>query len=82
MIAFLLIFDVCLLVAQKQIGRFRRQAMEVDFLLCIILCISREHHPFGELLERDISIRKNKVDLSLVQSMPKALILYHLCLRD
>lgn len=52
-----------------------RQTRAVDLfsLGCVIFfCITGGRHPFGDHLERDINIVKNKVDLFLVEYIPEA----------
>ncbi|XP_043711054.1 serine/threonine-protein kinase/endoribonuclease IRE1a-like [Telopea speciosissima] len=52
-----------------------RQTRAVDLfsLGCVIFfCITGGRHPFGDHLERDINIVKNKMDLSLVKHIPEA----------
>jgi serine/threonine-protein kinase/endoribonuclease IRE1 len=40
---------------------------------CILFfCMTRGRHPFGQHLERDINIVKNKKNLCLVQFIPEA----------
>ncbi|XP_059644992.1 serine/threonine-protein kinase/endoribonuclease IRE1a [Cornus florida] len=52
-----------------------RQTRAVDTfsLGCLLFyCITGGRHPFGESLERDMNIAKNKVDLFLVENIPEA----------
>ncbi|KAF2312521.1 hypothetical protein GH714_034948 [Hevea brasiliensis] len=52
-----------------------RQTRAVDLfsLGCVLFfCITGGRHPFGDRLERDINIVKNKVDLFLVEYIPEA----------
>ncbi|KAL1833058.1 hypothetical protein ACET3Z_002709 [Daucus carota] len=61
-----------------------RQTRSVDIfsLGCVLFfCITGGKHPFGDPLERDINITKNKVDLFLVQHIPEAVDLFS-CLLD
>lgn len=47
--------------------------MDLFSLGCVIFfCITGGRHPFGDHLERDINIVKNKVDLFLVEYIPEA----------
>ena len=39
-------------------------------------CITGGRHPFGDRLERDINIVKNKMDLFLVEFIPEAVDLF------
>ncbi|XP_044482789.1 serine/threonine-protein kinase/endoribonuclease IRE1a isoform X2 [Mangifera indica] len=52
-----------------------RQTRAIDLfsLGCVLyFCITGGKHPFGDNLERDINITKNKLDLFLVRSIPEA----------
>ncbi|PIN23394.1 MEKK [Handroanthus impetiginosus] len=52
-----------------------RQTRAVDLfsLGCVLFyCITGGRHPFGNRLERDFNIAKNKVDLFLVEHIPEA----------
>ncbi|XP_043711056.1 serine/threonine-protein kinase/endoribonuclease IRE1a-like [Telopea speciosissima] len=52
-----------------------RQTRAVDLfsLGCVLFfCITGGRHPFGDHLERDINIVKNKMDLFLVEHIPEA----------
>lgn len=52
-----------------------RQTRAVDLFSLgsvIFFCITGGRHPFGNRLERDINITKNKVDLFLVEHIPEA----------
>ncbi|XP_057448905.1 serine/threonine-protein kinase/endoribonuclease IRE1a [Lotus japonicus] len=52
-----------------------RQTRAVDLfsLGCVLFfCMTAGRHPFGERLERDVNIVKNKKDLFLVEFMPEA----------
>lgn len=56
-----------------------RQTRAVDLfsLGCVLFfCITGGRHPFGDPLERDINITKNKVDLFLVEYIPEAVDLF------
>lgn len=56
-----------------------RQTRAVDLfsLGCILFsCITGGRHPFGDPLERDVNIVKNKPDLFLVEFVPEALDLF------
>ncbi|XAR73671.1 Non-specific serine/threonine protein kinase [Bertholletia excelsa] len=56
-----------------------RQTRAVDMfsLGCVLFyCITGGKHPFGEPLERDINIVKNKIDLFLVDHIPEAVDLF------
>lgn len=56
-----------------------RQTRAVDLfsLGCILFsCITGGRHPFGDPLERDVNIVKNKPDLFLVEFIPEALDLF------
>ncbi|KAG9129110.1 hypothetical protein Leryth_006376 [Lithospermum erythrorhizon] len=59
-----------------------RQTRAVDLFSLgsvIFFCITGGRHPFGNRLERDINIAKNKVDLFLVEHIPEAVdLLSHL----
>lgn len=52
-----------------------RQTRAVDLfsLGCVLFfCMTAGRHPFGERLERDVNIVKNKKDLFLVEFFPEA----------
>jgi len=52
-----------------------RQTRAVDLfsLGCVLFfCMTAGRHPFGERLERDVNIVKNKKDLFLVEFLPEA----------
>ncbi|KAK2975680.1 hypothetical protein RJ640_027783, partial [Escallonia rubra] len=56
-----------------------RQTRAVDLfsLGCVLFfCITRGRHPFGDNLERDINIAKNRLDLFLVVHIPEAVDLF------
>ncbi|GMP26919.1 hypothetical protein CsSME_00003154 [Camellia sinensis var. sinensis] len=56
-----------------------RQTRAVDMfsLGCVLFyCITGGRHPFGDRLERDINIVKNKADLFLVENIPEAMDLF------
>uniref|UniRef100_A0A7N1A0L9 non-specific serine/threonine protein kinase n=1 Tax=Kalanchoe fedtschenkoi TaxID=63787 RepID=A0A7N1A0L9_KALFE len=56
-----------------------RQTRAVDMfsLGCVLFfCVTGGRHPFGDLLERDVNIVKNRVDLFLVEHMPEAVDLF------
>ncbi|KAK4493375.1 hypothetical protein RD792_017725, partial [Penstemon davidsonii] len=56
-----------------------RQTRAVDLfsLGCVLFfCITGGRHPFGNRLERDVNISKNKVDLFLVEHIPEAVDLF------
>ncbi|KAF8405570.1 hypothetical protein HHK36_010477 [Tetracentron sinense] len=56
-----------------------RQTRAIDLfsLGCLLFfCITGGRHPFGDHLERDINIVKNRVDLFLVESIPEAVDLF------
>ncbi|XP_010266239.1 PREDICTED: serine/threonine-protein kinase/endoribonuclease IRE1a [Nelumbo nucifera] len=57
----------------------RRQTRAVDLfsLGCVLFyCVSGGRHPFGDHLERDINIVKNRVDLFPVEHIPEAMDLF------
>ncbi|KAK9164737.1 hypothetical protein Syun_005639 [Stephania yunnanensis] len=57
----------------------RRQTRAVDLfsLGCVLFfCITGGKHPFGDHLERDINIVKNRVDLFIVEHIPEAVDLF------
>lgn len=52
-----------------------RQTRAVDMfsLGCVLFfCMTGGKHPFGDRLERDINIVKNKMDIFLVEHIPEA----------
>ncbi|KAL2966179.1 hypothetical protein AAZX31_16G101800 [Glycine max] len=53
-------------------GRQTR-AVDIFSLGCVLFfCVTGGKHPFGERIERDINILKNKMDLFLVEFIPEA----------
>ncbi|CAA2972556.1 serine threonine- kinase endoribonuclease IRE1a isoform X1 [Olea europaea subsp. europaea] len=64
--------------APEQLLRQRQtRAVDVFSLGCILFfCFTGGRHPFGNPLERDINIAKNKVDLFLVEHIPEAVDLF------
>ncbi|XP_012828622.1 PREDICTED: serine/threonine-protein kinase/endoribonuclease IRE1a [Erythranthe guttata] len=64
---------------QLLLGRQTR-AVDLFSLGCVLFfCMTGGRHPFGNRLERDINIVKNKLDLFLVEHIPEAVdLLLHL----
>ncbi|GAU50997.1 hypothetical protein TSUD_186260, partial [Trifolium subterraneum] len=60
--------------APEQLDQGRQtRAVDMFSLGCILFyCMTRGRHPFGQHLERDINIVKNKKNLCLVQFIPEA----------
>lgn len=54
--------------------------MDLFSLGCVLFfCITKGRHPFGERLEQDANIVKNRFDLFLVEHIPEAVdLLSHL----
>ncbi|KAL2531202.1 Serine/threonine-protein kinase/endoribonuclease IRE1a [Abeliophyllum distichum] len=53
------------------------RAVDVFSLGCVLFfCFTGGRHPFGNSLERDVNITKNKVDLFLVEHIPEAVDLF------
>lgn len=51
--------------------------MDLFSLGCVLFfCITKGKHPFGERLERDSNIVKNRFDLFLVEHIPEAVDLF------
>ncbi|XP_010548202.1 PREDICTED: serine/threonine-protein kinase/endoribonuclease IRE1a [Tarenaya hassleriana] len=61
--------------APEQLLQTRQtRAVDTFSLGCVLFfCITGGKHPFGENLERDVNIVKNRVDLFLVDHVPEAL---------
>lgn len=64
--------------APEQLLRGRQtRAVDLFSLGCVLFfCITGGRHPFGNHLERDLNIVKNKLDLFLVEHIPEALDLF------
>ncbi|XP_045786075.1 serine/threonine-protein kinase/endoribonuclease IRE1a-like isoform X2 [Trifolium pratense] len=60
--------------APEQLDQGRQtRAVDMFSLGCILFfCMTRGRHPFGQHIERDINIVKNKKNLCLVQFIPEA----------
>lgn len=60
--------------APEQLVRGRQtRAVDIFSLGCVLFfCVTGGKHPFGERIERDINILKNKMDLFLVEFIPEA----------
>ncbi|XP_021714102.1 serine/threonine-protein kinase/endoribonuclease IRE1a-like [Chenopodium quinoa] len=49
------------------------RALDMFSLGCVLFyCVTGGRHPFGDRLERDINIIRNRVDFNLVEDMPEA----------
>ncbi|XP_076956605.1 serine/threonine-protein kinase/endoribonuclease IRE1a-like [Bidens hawaiensis] len=61
---------------QLLLGRQTR-AVDLFSLGCVLFfCMTRGRHPFGDHLERDVNVAKNKVSLFLVEHIPEAVNLF------
>lgn len=61
---------------QLLLGRQTR-AVDLFSLGCVLFyCITCGRHPFGDHLERDVNVAKNKVNLFLVEHIPEAVDLF------
>lgn len=61
---------------QLLLGRQTR-AVDLFSLGCVLFfCITCGRHPFGEHLERDVNVAKNRVNLFLVEHIPEAVDLF------
>ncbi|KAL1288739.1 hypothetical protein HN51_057221 [Arachis hypogaea] len=60
--------------APEQLGQGRQtRAVDLFSLGCVLFfCMTGGRHPFGERLERDVNIVKNRMDLFLVEFIPEA----------
>ncbi|KAL1315941.1 serine/threonine-protein kinase/endoribonuclease IRE1a-like isoform X2 [Arachis hypogaea] len=60
--------------APEQLVQGRQsRALDLFSLGCVLFfCMTGGRHPFGERLERDVNILKNRKDLFLIESIPEA----------
>ncbi|KAF3779502.1 Serine/threonine-protein kinase/endoribonuclease [Nymphaea thermarum] len=59
------------------LGRSQTFAVDLFSLGCVLFfCITKGKHPFGKYFERDTNIANNRLDLSMVESIPEAVHLF------